>query len=44
MKEYIFDKKEDDLNVTESFLNLDEYKKKPLVPDKREKYDIYIFH
>ena len=42
MKEYLFDKKEDDLNVTESFLNLDDYKKKPLVPDKREKYDIYI--
>lgn len=43
MKEYLFDKKEEDnLNVSESTINIDEYKAKPLVPDKREKYDIYV--
>ena len=42
MKEYLFDKKEDDLNTTENLINLEEYKKKSLAPDKREKFDIYV--
>ena len=41
MKEYLFDKKEDNINMNES-LNIDEYKNNSLVPDKREKYDIYV--
>ena len=42
MKEYLFGQKEDDLDETENLINIDEYKKQSLVPDKREKYDIYI--
>ena len=41
MKEYLFYKKEDD-NETEDLIKIDEYKKESLIPDKREKYDIYI--
>lgn len=41
MKESLFDKKEED-NINESLLNIDEYKTKSLVPDKKEKYDIYV--
>ena len=42
MKEYLFGQKEEDLDETENLINIDEYKKQSLVPDKREKYDIYI--
>jgi hypothetical protein len=43
MKEYLFDKKEEDnINKSESLINIEEYKAKSLAPDKREKYDIYV--
>ena len=42
MKEYLFDKKEDSLNMNENQINTEENKNKSLVPDKREKYDIYV--
>ena len=34
-------KKEDNTNMNES-LNIEEFKNNSLIPDKREKYDIYI--
>lgn len=42
MKEYLFDKKEDSQNMSESMINIEEYKNKTLIPDKKEKYDIYV--
>ena len=42
MKEYLFDKKEENPNtINESSINIEEYKNKSLIPDKKEKYDIY---
>ena len=35
MKEYLFDKKEDSQNMSESMINIEEYKNKTLIPDKR---------
>ena len=46
MKEYLFEKKEkekeQDQNINENMINMEEYKKKSLMPDKKEKYDIYV--
>ena len=43
MKEYLFDKKEENPNtINENSINIEEYKNKSLIPDKKEKYDIYV--
>ena len=40
--EFLFDKKEENLNMSESMINFEDYKNKSMKPDKREKYDIYV--
>ena len=42
MKEYLFDSKDDDNNINDDNININESKAESVVPDKKEKYDIYV--